>query len=184
MNTPQKALLTSRYDHQNGAEQEGFNLRNKVAQTYKGPVFVVEDVWVPCSRCRTPVDPVVRIPVGKMWFHPQCLRCVVCEKPSRTQIFHAVHDQPVCVDCVNRGFAKTVPKLSRSQIESLPRLAARSVSPRPAIACYTPDPRSTTRKQLQLMERQQMSAVVDRNILLLMAPPDASAVMKPIPSSK
>jgi hypothetical protein len=107
------ALLTHKYESEISASQEGFMMRNHVAPTYHGPVFVVEDVWVPCSLCNAPVDPVVRIPVGKQWFHPQCLRCAVCARPSRTDAFRSVKGQPVCSDCFGRGFDKALHPLSR-----------------------------------------------------------------------
>ncbi|CUG22206.1 Hypothetical protein, putative [Bodo saltans] len=83
-------------------------IRNQVAPTYHGALFVVEDVWVRCDLCRAAVDPVVRIPVGKQWFHPQCLRCAVCSRPSKTDAFRSVRGQPVCSDCFNRGFDKAL----------------------------------------------------------------------------
>lgn len=83
-------------------------IRNQVAPTYHGALFVVEDVWVRCDLCKAAVDPVVRIPVGKQWFHPQCLRCAVCARPSKTDAFRSVKGQPVCSDCFQRGFDKAL----------------------------------------------------------------------------
>lgn len=102
------ALLTHKYEPEVRPSQEGFMMRNHIAPTYHGPVFVVEDVWVRCSLCAAAVDPVVRIPVGKQWFHPKCLRCAVCARPSRTDAFRAVKEQPVCSDCFARGFDKAL----------------------------------------------------------------------------
>lgn len=138
MQNTHAALLSNKYDCNVGPQQERFLARNHVAPTYKGPVFVVEDVWVPCSHCRAPVDPVVRIPVGKLVFHPQCLRCVVCQRPSRTDMFHSVGGQPVCHDCGNRGFDRSVKKTLQQQRIAL-RLQQRSVSrERSAAGSVTP----------------------------------------------
>jgi hypothetical protein len=102
------SLLSNKYTANVGPEQQSFLRRNKVAQSYKGAVFAIEDVWVPCANCRAPVDPVQRIPVGSLWFHPSCLRCTICQLPSRTNVFHAVEQQPVCAECVGRGYGHTV----------------------------------------------------------------------------
>ena len=189
------SLLTNKYTCSAGTEQRAFLSRNKVANSYKGAVFAVEDVWVPCSLCRTPVDPVQRIPVGNMWFHPHCLRCAICQQPSRTNVFHAVEHQPVCADCLTRGFGSTVKRsVSRSPRRELtlmpPSRSAlmsrgSAASSRAALCSrgtdmmggplsVTKDPRATTRRGLELVERQEALARNDGNILLLMQSPSPS----------
>lgn len=134
MNSTSGALLSNKYGTATGIQQERYLARNKVAPSFKGALFVVEDVWVPCSQCHAPVDPVVRIPVGKLWFHPQCLRCSICSKPSRTQIFQSVNEQPVCADCLGRGFGRTVPRLPRAVGGSFfPTIRSGQSSPTPAL---------------------------------------------------
>jgi hypothetical protein len=112
-------LLTCKYSHGDDDRQQNFRKRNKIAPTFHGPVFVVEDVWVTCGRCQTPVDPVTRIPVGRLFYHPACLRCIICQKPSKGQIFKAQKGHPVCQDCSNVGYKVTneVLKQERQALE-------------------------------------------------------------------
>jgi hypothetical protein len=134
-------------------------IRNQVAPTYHGALFVVEDVWVRCNLCNAAVDPVVRIPVGKQWFHPQCLRCAVCSRPSKTDAFRSVKGQPVCSDCFNRGFDKALSANSGGRGTLLPtasrgssRAASRalttasgaSLTPRQILSPINPGATSTT----------------------------------------
>ena len=158
------ALVTSKFNTPLNKVQEDFQRRNHVAPSFRGPVFAVEDIYVPCALCRTPVDPVTRVPVGRLYFHPRCLRCSVCERPATNQAFAEVKGQPVCADCSTRGF-KPRAALGASAFASTDawnRQATCSVmngSRTPASAF--------TDRQLRLQQRQQALFTNDSNVRLL-----------------
>ncbi|KAF8297925.1 hypothetical protein TcYC6_0077140 [Trypanosoma cruzi] len=92
-------------------EYMAFRARNGVSSYYKGPIFAVEDLYVMCAECGAPVDPVTRVPAGKLFFHPQCISCKLC---GRTDIadayFRAMGNGAICSECASRGFAWCVPR--------------------------------------------------------------------------
>lgn len=152
---PNRVLLTSHFVAGAGPEQSSFVRRNHVAQSWKGPVFAVEDVYVPCSRCHMPVDPVTRVPVGHSYFHPSCLRCTLCNCTSGTRVFREVKGQPVCHSCMMRGLDRTVKRLP---LGASP-LASSPVSP-------MRDARASTKGTLLLVERQESLSRHDPNLIV------------------
>ena len=174
-----RALLTSTFKHGESSEHQSYRERNKIASGWSGPVFVVEDVWVPCRHCTGPVDPVVRVPVGSHFYHPQCLRCAICEKPSKAQIFKAMKGYPVCQDCFYRGYTPKLPAIRDRAPSSSPRRSTTtrgsnftgtmgSLASAPHLS---PGRIGCTPKQQQLIDRQTRIQQADANILMLQAPP-------------
>lgn len=169
MSTPSRAAVSVQalVNTPKSKGEESFRSRNHVAPSYRGPVFAVEDVWVPCALCRTPVDPVQRVPVGAMFFHPQCLRCTVCGAASETRPFVAVNEQPVCSDCFKSGGGKHNVKMLGQSPYAVGGYHASGghtgVSCRMLESCFT-------QRQLQLMDRQAALLRDDKNVLLLEPP--------------
>ncbi|KAG5469549.1 hypothetical protein LSCM1_02772 [Leishmania martiniquensis] len=92
-------------------EHAEFRQRNKVGVNYHGPVYVVEDVCVPCNACGGPVDPVRRVPVGSLFFHEGCLHCFLCERRTGAAGLYLQADRrAVCSDCAGRGYEHWVPR--------------------------------------------------------------------------
>ncbi|GET92022.1 hypothetical protein, conserved [Leishmania tarentolae] len=92
-------------------EYAEYRHRNKVNANYRGPLYVVEDVYVPCSSCGGPVDPVSRVPVGSLFFHQGCLRCCLCGcRAGITGLYVEVNRQAVCGECAGRGYMHAVPR--------------------------------------------------------------------------
>uniref|UniRef100_A0A7S1MSY5 LIM zinc-binding domain-containing protein n=1 Tax=Neobodo designis TaxID=312471 RepID=A0A7S1MSY5_NEODS len=158
------ALVTSKFNTPMNKVQEDFQRRNHVAPSYRGPVYAVEDIYVPCALCRTPVDPVTRIPVGRLYFHPRCLRCAVCERPATNQAFAEVKGQPVCGDCHHRGFKPPKP-LAASAFASHDAWDQRAASA--AMNASRTPASAFTDAQLRLQHRQQAILAGDNNIRLL-----------------
>lgn len=149
-------------DHQRHLE------RAQCHASYKGPVHIVETIYVPCGWCGTPVDPVARVPVGRMFFHPHCLRCVVCGKlGSRTLPFAARQGQPVCMSCDRN---KSVP-LPPARAAAMAERAKASIGGVGALRALME--RSATRSPTRrghTIEMQQLAAQQrDPNILLISA---------------
>lgn len=159
-----RALVTAKFNTPNNKVQSEFRTRNHVATTFRGPVFVVEDVYVPCALCRTPVDPVTRIPVGAVYFHPRCLRCSLCDAPAGTMPFASVNDQPVCATCNTQGHKP--PKLTSSKFGSHATWNEASRQS-PAKASRTPIRAADTARAQLLQDRQTALAQHDANIRLL-----------------
>ncbi|KAG5493698.1 hypothetical protein JIQ42_02072 [Leishmania sp. Namibia] len=92
-------------------EYAEYRKRNQVSLNYHGPVYVVEDVWVPCNACGAPVDPVRRVPVGSLFFHENCVRCYLCERRTGVAgLYLQVDRRAVCSDCAGRGYEQWVPR--------------------------------------------------------------------------
>lgn len=137
--------------------------------SYRGPIHSVENVYVPCGWCGTPVDPVTRVPVGRMFLHPQCLRCVVCGKlGSRTLPFVARQGQPVCANC-DKNKSVSLPPLKAAAFQQ--RAAAlqqgsqhvmRALMERSAVKSPTRRGHAIEMQQLSVYQR-------DPNILLISA---------------
>lgn len=87
-----------------------FRRHYKVAPSYRGPIYVAENLMVPCTACLGPVDPISRVPVGKLFFHPGCIRCFLCDYRSLTDPYFQVGDQAVCSHCAEKRDARCVPK--------------------------------------------------------------------------
>ncbi|KAH9588979.1 hypothetical protein LSM04_008385 [Trypanosoma melophagium] len=106
--------LTPLYNANNMTTREefmAFRIRNGVSPNYRGPVHVVENIYVSCAECGAPVDPVTRVPAGKLFFHPQCIRCKLCGKSSLTEAyFQAMYNAAICWECASRGLAPCVPR--------------------------------------------------------------------------
>jgi hypothetical protein len=157
------ALITAKFATPENKIQSEFRERNRVASNYRGPVYVVEDIYVPCALCRAPVDPVTRIPIGRIYFHPQCVRCAVCGRAAGSSVFVEAEGQPVCQMCNQKGFRPG--KLQTSQFSTEHAWdvdAARTLmhgSRTPASAF--------THRQLEWQMRQRNVAVGDTNIRLL-----------------
>lgn len=152
-----RALVTAKYNTPDNKVQADFRERNRVASSYRGPVYVVEDIYVPCATCHAPVDPVSRVPVGSLYFHPRCLRCSVCNMPAATQAFAEVVGQPVCADCNGRGFRPKRGLVSSTFASASAWSERQAASP------------STTQRGHELRQRQLNLLSGDRNILLLEA---------------
>jgi hypothetical protein len=92
-------------------EHAEFRARNKVRSSYRGPVYTVEDVSVPCHACGGPVDPVARVPVGSLFFHVNCVECYLCGRRSGvTGLFVQVDRRAICSECAGRGYERWVPR--------------------------------------------------------------------------
>ncbi|KAG5469194.1 hypothetical protein LSCM4_02592 [Leishmania orientalis] len=92
-------------------EYAEYRKRNQVSLNYHGPVYVVEDVCVPCNACGAPVDPVRRVPVGSLFFHENCVRCYLCERRTGVAgLYLQVDRRAVCSDCAGRGYEQWVPR--------------------------------------------------------------------------
>ncbi|CAG9580916.1 conserved hypothetical protein [Leishmania major strain Friedlin] len=97
-------------------EHAEYRQRNKVNLNYRGPLYVVEDVYVPCNACGGPVDPVRRVPVGSLFFHEGCLHCYLCGRRTGVAgLYLQVDRQAVCSECAGRGYEHWVP---RQEVES------------------------------------------------------------------
>lgn len=165
------ASVVAQHCHAEGPEAKSFRERNSVKNSYRGPVFVVEDVWVACARCGAVVDPVVRVPVHNRYYHPDCVRCVVCGRKERNGVYYPVHEEPVCKDCMTRGYDRQVP--STRAHRSVPRSAPRSITGFPGTAL---SPQAlihdvSPQRVKRLIERQLAASAVDSNILTSPPPP-------------
>ena len=148
------------------SEHAQFLTRNKVDPTYSGPVFSTETIYVPCGYCGTPVDPVSRVPVGRMFFHPHCLRCAICNKvQSRTLPFVARQGQPVCQNC-DRNKSVTLPPLRAAAFAERAQASINGVGTLKSIMerCAT---RSPTRRGHAIEMKQLAVQQTDPNILLI-----------------
>jgi hypothetical protein len=141
--------------------------RNRVEPSHHGPVHTVETIYVPCGWCGTPVDPVQRVPVGRMFFHPHCLRCAICGKLcSRTMPFVARQGQPVCMNCdVNKSV--TLPPLRASAYAERAKAAVAGVGTLRAALTERAATRSPTRRGLALELQQLTASRNDPNITLI-----------------
>jgi hypothetical protein len=150
-------------------EHAQFMTRNKVDPTFSGPVFSTETIYVPCGYCGTPVDPVARVPVGRMFFHPHCLRCAICGKvQSRTLPFVARQGQPVCQNC-DRNKSVTLPPLKAAAFAERAKASINGVGTLRSIMerCAT---RSPTRRGHAIEMRQlALQSSNDPNMLLISA---------------
>ncbi|KAG5495240.1 hypothetical protein JKF63_02295 [Porcisia hertigi] len=92
-------------------EYADYCCRNGISSNYRGPVYVVEDVCVPCHACGSPVDPVRRVPVGSLFFHEACLHCYLCGRRTGVAgLYLQVDRQALCSDCAGRGYEQWVPR--------------------------------------------------------------------------
>ncbi|AIO01567.1 hypothetical protein LPMP_332760 [Leishmania panamensis] len=92
-------------------EYAEYRERNNVRCNYRGPVYVVENVCVPCNACGSPVDPVRRVPVGSLFFHETCLHCFLCRRRTGVAgLYLQVDRQAVCSECAARGYGSWVPR--------------------------------------------------------------------------
>lgn len=147
-------------------EHAQFLTRNKVDPRYSGPVFTTETIYVPCGYCGTPVDPVSRVPVGRMFFHPHCLRCAICNKvQSRTLPFVARQGQPVCQSC-DRNKSVTLPPLRAAAFAERAQASINGVGTLRSIMerCAT---RSPTRRGHAIEMKQLAVQQTDPNMLLI-----------------
>jgi hypothetical protein len=158
------ALVTAKFNAPDNEVQSAFRRRNHVSDTYRGPVYVVEDIYVPCALCRAPVDPVSRIPVGRLHFHPRCLRCSLCDKPAKDQAFAERNGQPVCAECDHRGF-RPAKQLHSSHFSSESGWADHAQHT-PFHASRTPAS-AMTQSRLRLEARQLALLQGDSNIRLM-----------------
>ncbi|ORC87213.1 uncharacterized protein TM35_000231840 [Trypanosoma theileri] len=178
-------------------EYMAFRTRNGVSPNYTGPVHVVENVYVACAACSAPVDPVTRVPAGRLFFHPQCIRCKLCGKSSLTEAyFPAMYNAAICSECAVRGLGPCVSREAAVARGIIPgavcgNLATairrhdrqRSVQPInqstlegvvPPTLSIPPlhNRRNSTHGTMALIRRQQYYTQNDNNILCL--PPAAS----------
>ncbi|CBZ30072.1 conserved hypothetical protein [Leishmania mexicana MHOM/GT/2001/U1103] len=97
-------------------EHAAYRQRNKVNPNYRGPLYVVEDLCVPCNACGGPVDPVRRVPVGSLFFHEGCLHCYLCGRRTGVAgLYLQLDRQAICSECAGRGYEHWVP---RQELES------------------------------------------------------------------
>ncbi|KAG8345411.1 hypothetical protein ERJ75_000380900 [Trypanosoma vivax] len=88
-------------------EYERYRLINRISPNYHGPVYMVEDIYVTCAHCGSPVDAVTRVPAGKLFFHPHCVHCKLCGSRNITGVFfQATHSTAVCAECAARGYVR------------------------------------------------------------------------------
>lgn len=149
-------------------EHSQFLTRNRVDETYNGPIFSTETIYVPCGYCGTPVDPVARVPVGRMFFHPHCLRCAICGKvQSRTLPFVARQGQPVCQNC-DRNKSVTLPPLKAAAFAERARASINGVGTLRSIMerCAT---RSPTRRGHEIEMKQLAIQSNNPNMMLISA---------------
>lgn len=147
-------------------EHAQFLTRNRIDPRYSGPVFTTETIYVPCGYCGTPVDPVCRVPVGRMFFHPHCLRCAICNKvQSRTLPFVARQGQPVCQHC-DRNKSVTLPPLRAAAFAERAQASINGVGTLRSIMerCAT---RSPTRRGHAIEMKQLAVQQTDPNVLLI-----------------
>lgn len=143
------------------SEHETFRKRNHIQSNYSGPVFVTEEIYVPCTACLAPVNAVERVPVGASWYHPQCLHCQICKKGNRATAFYSVNGAPVCGTCHGAGgFAAKPDRRSFLQDHNVLTLSNG----------VRLDPRTTTVRQAILMERQAVCTTRDTNFTLALPP--------------
>ncbi|RNF19713.1 uncharacterized protein Tco025E_04028 [Trypanosoma conorhini] len=169
-----------------------FRARNGVSHNYRGPVFVVEDIHVMCAECGAPVDPVTRVPAGKLFFHPQCISCKLCRRIDIADAyFQAASNGAICSECASKGFARWVPREAAAargivpgavvgKIDEAVKLYDLKNKLRPSnhstVAGAVPptlvvrsvsDPRSQTSKACALVQRQQYYTQNDNNIICM-----------------
>ncbi|RNF02163.1 hypothetical protein TraAM80_06551 [Trypanosoma rangeli] len=175
-----------------GEEYMMFRARNGVSSNYKGPVFAVEDIHVMCAGCGAPVDPITRVPAGKLFFHPQCISCKLCGHVNIADAyFQATSNGAVCSECASKGLAKwvlregaaargIVPGAVTGSLGEAVKLydlkhklhptnhstVAGAVPPTLVVGCTT-DRRSQTQKAFSLIQRQQYYTQNDNNIICL-----------------
>lgn len=150
------------------SENEIFRKRNNVQTNYCGPVFVSEEVYVPCAACSAPVNAVERVPVGKSWYHPNCLHCHICKIQSRTLAFYAVNGFPLCVNCYGAGGGNFSGPKNDHRISSSSFLADNNLLT--LSNGVRLDARTSTMRQLTLMEKQAVVVANDPNVVLALPP--------------
>lgn len=91
-------------------EYTKFRRHYKVSPSFTGPIYVAEDVMVACAGCGGPVDPIRRVPVGRLFFHRTCVECFLCGLRSITEPYFQVGDRAVCSNCAEKGDARCVPR--------------------------------------------------------------------------
>lgn len=172
-----------------GEEYAIFRHKNRVAETFKGPVYVAEDVQVACQACGGPLDPITRVPVGKLFFHLHCLKCALCGKDGITEAFQQVGEHAICMACAAKGYSRCVRK--EMAAASVPANRATSAARRSARAELQPfgepctinrptlpgamapslsispvhNERNTGLRSFALMQRQQYYTQNDCNLL-------------------
>jgi hypothetical protein len=157
-------LLSSNFTRAGGPENSGFRNRNRIADSYHGPVHVVEDVQVLCAACFSPVNPVERVPVGPNFYHPQCLRCELCSRSSRTTVFRDVDGTPLCNSCYGSGGGARAVGRNNNQHKAL--VAHRTSHQHTLSSGLRLDTRSCTPRQAMLLERQTAFLQGDPNLLI------------------
>ncbi|ESL11155.1 hypothetical protein TRSC58_01104 [Trypanosoma rangeli SC58] len=175
-----------------GEEYMMFRERNRVSSNYTGPVFVVEDIHVMCAECGAPVDPVTRVPAGKLFFHPQCISCKLCGRVSIADAyFQATSNGAVCSECASKGLAKWVLREGAAARGIVPGAVIGSLGeavklydlkhkmeptnhstlagavPPTLVVGGATDRRSQTQKAFSLVQRQQYYTQNDNNIICL-----------------
>ena len=156
-------LLSSTFKGGSGVDNSGFRSRNRVAESYHGPVHVVEDVQVLCGSCFGPVNAVERVPVGQNFYHPQCLRCELCSRSSRTTVFREVNGSPLCNSCYGTGGANAV---GRNNAQHQQAIAYRNAHQQTLSSGLRLDMRSSTPRKTLLIERQTAFLLGDPNLLV------------------
>eukprot|EP00796_Vickermania_ingenoplastis_P010572 gene10572-7342_t len=173
-------------------EYTRFRRHYKVSPSYRGPIYVAEDVMVPCVACGGPLDPISRVPVGRLFFHPNCVECFLCGLKSLTEPYFQVGDRAVCSNCAEKGYALCVPKEEAKQrgmilgsirgnaydtfrrTDMARRRSARDVLNQPTVPGVSApslsigglhNRRNTTRRTFELLQRQQHYTQNDCNIL-------------------
>lgn len=194
-----------------GEEYRHFRQQHRIRPSFHGPIYVPEDVMTYCSACGGPVDPVRRVPAGRLFFHMHCIRCFLCGLRSLTDPYFQVGYQAVCSRCAEKGDAKCVPKeeakkrkvvLGAVRGNAYEVFRAMDVAQRQAQSSSTlnystlPDVyppslhvgmlhtrRNTTRRTFELVQRQQHYTQNDCNVLFPLPPASTSGTSSPLPST-
>lgn len=182
-----------------GEEYHRFRQHYKVSPSYTGPIYVPENVMVMCSGCGGPLDPVRRVPVGKLFFHIHCVHCFLCGARRVEEPYFQVGNQAVCSNCAEKGDARCVPKEEAGRrnitlgalkgnaynvfdvMDYRKRRADASATLNYATLpnVYPPslsigtlhNRRNTTRRTFELLQRQQHYTQNDCNMIFALPPP-------------
>lgn len=183
-----------------GEENARFRRHMKVSPSYTGPIYVAEDTMKACAACGGPLDPIRRVPVGRLFFHRTCVECYLCGLKSVTEPYFQVGDRAVCSSCAEKGDARCVPREEANQrhvvlgsirgnsyeyfrhYDQQHRLSTTLNKPMvPGVSAPSlsvgmlHNNRNTTRRTFELLQRQQHYTQNDCNIMfkpLEEIPPD------------
>eukprot|EP00993_Chasmostoma_nieuportense_P003512 NODE_4221_length_823_cov_16.060345_g4063_i0.p1 GENE.NODE_4221_length_823_cov_16.060345_g4063_i0~~NODE_4221_length_823_cov_16.060345_g4063_i0.p1 ORF type:complete len:257 (+),score=38.73 NODE_4221_length_823_cov_16.060345_g4063_i0:26-796(+) len=78
--------------------EQNFRRTMGAKSTWNGPIFAPETNLQQCAKCLQNVDPISRVTVGHLHYHPRCLQCGVCNTKSESLYLDYKH-KPICAGC-------------------------------------------------------------------------------------